>query len=341
MCAVNEHKSEWTIASAFRLTRGEMEEIVAVGLGTRVIGEATLQKLPFGGPVSDLHAEVLARRAFRRYLLEQAKKLSQGGGASLFVTQTGCNEYGLIEGTQVTFYSSALPCGDCQIFDVYEGNAKRRKITGVTGCPPVGEKVAEKMNTNNDKGLLRVKGGRGDPTMSMSCTDKIAAWLANGVRGALLAGLFPQPIFIDHIVIASSPCLPDVEQIATSLFGRDPDRTPTITIDTGEFCFAEHHIAKNAKSKVVPASACAVWFAGQAKFEQLDGKSGLRQGTSKKARSNPASFSLVSRIKLAQMCKSIQKCKLEKYYDEMKTPSGRDKPSNWSLHPRDRDHFVI
>ena len=35
-----------------------MEEIVAVGLGTRVIGEATLQKLPFGGPVKGLKSSV-------------------------------------------------------------------------------------------------------------------------------------------------------------------------------------------------------------------------------------------------------------------------------------------
>merc|ERR1711970_495998 len=113
-------------------------------------------------------------------------------------------------------------------------------MNGMTGCPRVTMKDKnDKMNTNNDKGILRVKGGRGDPTMSMSCSDKIAAkWLVNGIQGGLLAQLFPEPILIDHIVIASSPSLPDVEQIAASLFRFvRSDRTPNITIDPDEFCF--------------------------------------------------------------------------------------------------------
>ena len=47
----------------------------------------------------------------------------------------------------------------------------------------------------------------------------------------------------------------------------------------------EENVSKTAKSKIVPASACAVWYQGQVKFEQLDGKTGLKHGTSKKAQS--------------------------------------------------------
>ena len=48
----NEEKSEWTICAAFILRLADREECVAIGLGTRVVGEETLQKLRFGGPVS-------------------------------------------------------------------------------------------------------------------------------------------------------------------------------------------------------------------------------------------------------------------------------------------------
>ena len=47
----------------------------------------------------------------------------------------------------------------------------------------------------------------------------------------------------------------------------------------------EENVTKTAKSKIVPASACAIWYQGRVKFEQLDGKTGLKHGTSKKAQS--------------------------------------------------------
>ena len=48
----NEQKSEWTICAAFILSLADREQCVAIGLGTRVVGEETLQKLRFGAPLS-------------------------------------------------------------------------------------------------------------------------------------------------------------------------------------------------------------------------------------------------------------------------------------------------
>ena len=52
IAAQNQEKSEWTICAAFSLRLADREQCVAIGLGTRVVGEATLQKLRFGGPLS-------------------------------------------------------------------------------------------------------------------------------------------------------------------------------------------------------------------------------------------------------------------------------------------------
>ena len=52
ICVQNEHKSEWTIAAGIILRLGDREQCVSVGIGTRVVGEETLQKLPFGAPLS-------------------------------------------------------------------------------------------------------------------------------------------------------------------------------------------------------------------------------------------------------------------------------------------------
>ncbi len=51
-------------------------------------------------------------------------------------------------------------------------------------------------------GALRTKPGRGDPTISMSCSDKIAKWLVLGLQGSLLANFFTEPIYLDGIIIA-------------------------------------------------------------------------------------------------------------------------------------------
>ncbi|KAI5745735.1 hypothetical protein M8J76_013833 [Diaphorina citri] len=50
-------------------------------------------------------------------------------------------------------------------------------------------------------GVVRTKPGRGDPTYSMSCSDKIAKWNAVGWEGTLLSMLVTAPIFMSSISV--------------------------------------------------------------------------------------------------------------------------------------------
>jgi tRNA-specific adenosine deaminase 1 len=52
-------------------------------------------------------------------------------------------------------------------------------------------------------GVLRTKPGRADspPTLSMSCSDKIASWNVLSIRGAL-ASYHLSPIYINNIIIS-------------------------------------------------------------------------------------------------------------------------------------------
>ena len=55
-------------------------------------------------------------------------------------------------------------------------------------------------------GILRTKPGRGERTCCMSCSDKLARWLALGVQGALLSLLLPRPVRFASIVIGQPCC---------------------------------------------------------------------------------------------------------------------------------------
>ena len=52
---------------------------------------------------------------------------------------------------------------------------------------------------------LRTKPGRGERTLSMSCSDKIMKWCTLGLQGGLLSNVLEKPIYLESIVVGSSP----------------------------------------------------------------------------------------------------------------------------------------
>ena len=50
-------------------------------------------------------------------------------------------------------------------------------------------------------GLLRLKPGRGDRTLSMSCSDKMAKWNIVGCQGALLSHFLARPVYVKAVIV--------------------------------------------------------------------------------------------------------------------------------------------
>ncbi|KAM9352681.1 tRNA-specific adenosine deaminase 1 [Symphorus nematophorus] len=54
-------------------------------------------------------------------------------------------------------------------------------------------------------GVLRVKPGRGEPTLSLSCSDKMARWGVLGFQGALLSHYLQEALYFNTVVVGECP----------------------------------------------------------------------------------------------------------------------------------------
>ena len=119
-------------------------------------------------------------------------------------------------GVRFHLYISHPPCGDASLVEggLEEGSEGGGGGGGVrrTGAKVAGEEAPlpglswrEAGGAPQAVGCARRKPGRGEPTLSMSCSDKIGRWAALGCQGALLARLLHAPLRLDCICLGILP----------------------------------------------------------------------------------------------------------------------------------------
>lgn len=109
-------------------------------------------------------------------------------------------------------------------------------------------------------GVVRTKPGRGDPTLSVSCSDKILRWNYVGIEGALLSIFFSRPIYLSSIVVASHPTLYCKDALTRALVSRnerlkDLGNSPCLLHSRREFEFCKRRSHSNMK----PSPCSIIW----------------------------------------------------------------------------------
>ncbi|KAM4554201.1 tRNA-specific adenosine deaminase 1 isoform 1-T1 [Fundulus diaphanus] len=157
-------------------------------------------------------------------------------------------------------------------------------------------------------GVLRVKPGRGEPTLSLSCSDKLARWGVLGFQGALLSHYLEGALYFSTVVVGKCPY--STEAMHRALVTRCshvsdlPDGfsvcPPTLLQSSLEFPFSQTQTElqhRGAQGRISPCGAAVSWcnVAGQ----PLDvTANGYKHGVTKKVLGTPKARSLLCKLEL-------------------------------------------
>ncbi|KAK7531489.1 adenosine deaminase/editase [Phyllosticta citribraziliensis] len=205
-------------------------------------------KVPLANGVvlHDWHAEVLALRAFNRFLLDECARLVSTDCASsdlirlredADISETCPQPFALHDDVEIYLYCSEAPCGDASMELTMQAQADATPWD----LPPKSTETPEFASTKealrgrgyfSELGIVRRKPGRPDapPTLSKSCTDKIAlkqcVSLLNAVTALLVS---PKNAYLEALILPHSQHVPEASERAFGPTGRMSTLSPELT----------------------------------------------------------------------------------------------------------------
>lgn len=210
---------QYTILAGFVLLSPQNLQVISLATGSKCLPASRLSGR--GESVNDSHAEILAKRGALLWFFDEVHRTKNCalGRPSHWLEKDQSGKYRLRETVRIHMYISTVPCTSVSsaiaMYSIHKGgdasmrflaNSQDPEMAQLKDSAPFEAQPADVpwrgRNNYHCYGVLRTKPGRADSpaTVSMSCSDKIAAWNLLGLQGALGSLLFT-PLYVDSIIV--------------------------------------------------------------------------------------------------------------------------------------------